>query len=223
MVTTETERLPAELISRASKLATGTLANALDDAGFHDKVLDTIKAVSPGMNFAGPAMTVREITAEYGTFISADFRVGAIIDAAMPGDVVVVDMGGAKCSTWGGMASLAAKEKGVRGLLVDGGVRDLEEMIEFEFPVFARHLTPTTGRTRLKVEAMNEPVTIDGVVVEPGDLIIADGTGIVCLPKAEAVTLISRAEDMQKDDDAAVDEIRNGLSFSDAMKKFTRI
>ena len=111
----------------------------------------------------------------------------------------------------------------VGGLLVDGGVRDLEEMIEFGFPVFARHLVPTTGRTRLKVEAINEAVSVDGVIVEPGDLIVADGTGVVCLPKAEAVALISRAEEMQRDDEAAVREIKNGLSFSDAMKKVARI
>ena len=223
MVATEIERLPAEIVARAAQLVTSTLANALDDAGFHDRVLSTLKTVSPGMRFTGPAMTVREITAEHGTFTSADFRVGAIIDAAQAGDVVVIDMGGAKCSTWGGMASLAAKEKGVGGLLVDGGVRDLEEMIEFGFPVFARHLVPTTGRTRLKVEAINEAVRVDGVIVEPGDLIVADGTGVVCLPKAEAVVLVSRAEEMQRDDEAAVEQIKNGLSFSDAMKKFTRI
>ncbi len=216
-------RPPLELIRRAAQLATSTLANALDDTGFHNQVLCTIKGVSSGMRFAGPAMTVREVTDDYGTFTSADFRVGAIIDAAQAGDIVVVDMGGAKCSTWGGMASLAAKRKGVCGLLVDGGVRDLEEMIEFEFPVFARHLVPTTGRTRLKVEAINEPVSVDDVIVEPGDLIVADGTGVVCLPKAKAGVLVSRAEEMQHDDEAAVAEINNGLSFSDAMQKFTRI
>ncbi len=223
MIAAEGRRSPAELSGRAAGVATSTLANALDDAGFHGHVLSTIKAVSSGMRFAGPAMTVREITAEYGTFTSADFRIGAIIDAAQAGDVVVIDMGGATCSTWGGMASLAAKEKGVGGLLVDGGVRDLEEMIEIGFAVFARHLVPTTGRTRLKVEAINEPVLVDGVIVEPGDLIVADGTGVVCLPRAEAAHLVSRAEEMQGDDEAAAAEIRNGLSFSDAMKKFTRI
>ena len=223
IIAPEIKQSQAELIGRAAQLATSTLANALDDAGYHGHVLSTIKAVSSGMKFAGPAMTVREITAEYGTFASADFRVGAIIDAAQAGDVVVIDMGGAKCSTWGGMASLAAKEKGVGGLLVDGGVRDLEEMIAFGFPVFARHLVPKTGRTRLKVEAINEPVCVDGVIVEPGDLIVADGTGVVCLPNSAAAVLVSRAEEMQCDDEAAVAEIRNGLSFSDAMKKFTRI
>ncbi|MCZ6579649.1 MAG: RraA family protein [Gammaproteobacteria bacterium] len=217
------ERLSNELISRAAKLATSTFANALDDRGFHDKVLNSIKSVSAGMTCAGRAVTIQETIAEYGTYTSADFRVGAIVDAAQAGDIVVIDMGGAKCSTWGGMASLAAKHKGIEGLLVDGGVRDLEEMIEFEFPVFARHLVPTTGRGRLKVESINQPVRLDEVLIEPGDLIVADGSGVVCLPKSRAADIVSLAEEMQRDDDVAVAEIRNGLSFSDAMRKFTRI
>ncbi len=217
------ERLPGELVVRAARLATSTLSNALDDAGLHHNVLATIKAVAPGMRFAGPAVTVREVTGDYGSFTSADFRVGAMIDAAAPGDVIVVDMGGAACSTWGGMASLAAKIKGVAGLVVDGGVRDLEEMIEFEFPVFARHLVPTTGRTRLKVAAIDEAVTVDGVRVAPGDLIVADGTGVVCLPRERALDITGRAEALQRDDERAVAEIRGGLGFSEAMKKFTRI
>ena len=65
------------------------------------------------------------------------------------------------------MASYAAKLKRIAGLVVDGGVRDLEEIVEFGFPVFARHLVPTTGRTRLKVAAINDQVTVDGVTVAP--------------------------------------------------------
>ena len=223
MTDTGLERPPGDAVARAARLATSTLANALDDAGLHHNVLGTIKAVAPGMRFAGPAVTVREVTGDYGSFTSADFRVGAMIDAAAPGDVIVVDMGGAACSTWGGLASLAAKVKGVAGLLVDGGVRDLEEMIEFEFPVFARHLVPTTGRARLKVAAIGEAVTVDGVRVAPGDVIVADGTGVVCLPRERALDITARAEALQRDDERAVAEIRGGLGFSEAMKKFTRI
>jgi regulator of RNase E activity RraA len=75
----------------------------------------------------------------------------------------------------------------------------------------------------LKVETINQPVCLDGVIVEPGDLIVADGSGAVCLPKDNALELVSRAEEIQRDDEAAVNEIRKGLSFSDAMKKFTGI
>ena len=211
------------LAARAARLASSTLANALDDAGLHHNAIATLKAVSPGMRFAGPAVTVLEVAGDYGAFTSEDFKVGAILEAAGPGDVIVVALGGAACSTWGGMASLAAKVKGVAGLLVDGGVRDLEEMIAFDFPVFARHLVPTSGRRRLKVEAIGAPVEVDGVAVVAGDIIVADGSGAVCLPRAGAEEIVTRAEALQRDDEAAVAEIQRGLGFSEAMKKFTRI
>jgi len=223
-MTDDPSGVPADrLAARAARLASSTLANALDDAGLHHQVIATIKAVAPGMRFAGPAVTVREVAGDYGAFACEDFKVGAILEAAGPGDVIVVDLGGAACSTWGGMASLAAKVKGVAGLLVDGGVRDLEEMIAFDFPVFARHLVPTSGRRRLKVEAIGEPVEVDGVAVAPGDIIVADGSGAVCLPRAGAEEIVTRAEALQRDDEAAVAEIQRGLGFSEAMKKFTRI
>ena len=211
------------LAARAARLASSTLANALDDAGLHHNAIATLKAVSPGMRFAGPAVTVLEVAGDYGAFTSEDFKIGAILEAAGPGDVIVVALGGAACSTWGGMASLAAKVKGVAGLLVDGGVRDLEEMIAFDFPVFARHLVPTSGRRRLKVEAIGAPVEVDGVAVVAGDIIVADGSGAVCLPRAGAEEIVTRAEALQRDDEAAVAEIQRGLGFSEAMKKFTRI
>ncbi|MCA9543590.1 MAG: DUF1588 domain-containing protein [Myxococcales bacterium] len=199
--------LDPDLIRRAGAIATSTFANALDDFGLGKKVLPTLKAVAPGMRFAGPAVTVREKVGPMGAYSWREFKVGAIIEAAGPGDVVVVAMDGANVSTWGGMASMAAKTKGVAGLLVDGGVRDLEEMVEFGFPVFARHMTPTTGRGRLRVEAIGEPVRVDGVVVKPGDLIVADGTGVVVLPHRKAEKIVARAEEFAADDAAALAEL----------------
>jgi regulator of RNase E activity RraA len=146
-----------------------------------------------------------------------------MIDAADPGEVIVIAAHGARASTWGGMASLAAQVKGIAGLVVDGGVRDLEEIEACGFPVFSRHLVPTTGRTRLKVDAIGEPVEIDGVPVAPGDVIVADGTGVVCVPAAKAEQVAEIAEACAADDARAEAEIREGLSFSEAMKKFTRI
>ena len=223
MPANHSDRPAADLVRRISALATSTLANALDQAGLHDNVIAHIKAVAPGFRFAGPALTVRECTGAHGAYTSDDFAVGAIIDAAGAGDVIVVDAGGAECSTWGGMASLAAKLKGVAGLLVDGAVRDLEEMIAFGFPVFARHLTPTTGRLRLRVEAIDVAVVIDGVAVAPGDIIAADGTGAVCLPAARAEEITALAEAMARDDAGAEEDLRAGLSFAQAMAKYRDI
>lgn len=216
-------RPPEALTARAAALATSTLANALDAVGLHANVVTGIKAVAPGFRFTGPAVTVKEIEGDYGAFTPEEFRVGAMIDAAGAGDVIVVDAGGAAVSTWGGMASHAAKLKGVAGLLADGGVRDLEEMVAFGFPVFARHMVPTTGRTRLKVESINTPVTIDGVTVSAGDLVVADGTGVAVLPASRAEEIVDAAEKFARDDAAALDDLAAGLSFTEAMAKYKGI
>jgi regulator of RNase E activity RraA len=216
-------RPDAALVARLARLPTATIANALDDVGKTVNCPVSLRPVAPGMAFAGPAVTVEVLTGEAGAYASADFRVGAMIDAAQAGDVIVVSAQGARSSTWGGMASLAAKVKGVAGLVVDGGVRDIDEMVAHQFPVFARHAVPTTGRTRLKVNTINNPIEVDGVVVEAGDIIVADSTGIVVVPHGHAARVAELAEGYARDDAAAEQEIRNGLRFSDAMSKFKRI
>ena len=192
-------RPKTDLIPRIAPLATSTLANALDESGLPANVIAGIEAVVPGFRLAGPAVSVKESSGGYGPFSSRDFNVGAMIDAA------------------------AAKLKGVAGLVVDGGVRDLEEIAAFEFPVFARHLVPTTGRMRLKVEAINVPVGIGGVAVAPGDIVVADGTGIVCLPRQRAEAVVDLAEQFARDDAAARQDLKDGLTFSEAMARYRKI
>ena len=215
--------MPESLTDRAARIATSTLANTLDDFDLGGKILPSIKSVAPGFRFAGPAVTLKEVVGDVGSHTLADFCIGAIIDATSAGDVIVIDADGACVSTWGGMASYAAKLKGIAGLLVDGAVRDLNEMVAFDFSVFSRHLTPLTGRTRLKVEAIGVPVSIDGVAVAPGDLIVADNTGVVVLPQAQATQINARAETFAADDTAALQDLKAGMMFSEAMAKYTRI
>ena len=211
-----------EVLKRFAKLATPTLANALDDVGF-EGVLAGLAQMVPGTRCVGRAVTVREITGSRGDFTSEDFGVGKVIDAARAGDVLVIDNSGHCVSTFGGLATLAAKLKGVAGLVADGGVRDREEMVEHQFPVFARHMTPLTGRTRLAVTAVNEPVNCGGVRVRPGDVIVGDGSGVVCIPAEHAARLAGLAESYAKDDALAAAELGKGLAFSAAMAKFRRI
>jgi regulator of RNase E activity RraA len=204
-------------------LATSTLANALDRVGCHAHTFVNLKPVKPGMTFAGPAITVRQETGPYGTFQSEDFKVGAMIDAAQSGDVIVVAADAVPYSTWGGMASLAAQTKGLAGIAIDGGARDADETSDAGFNVFSRHLVPTTGRCRLKVADIGGTVVADGVTVEAGDWIVADDTGILSIPKTVVGEVITLAEQFTKEDEKAADAIRNGMSFSDAMKQFGNI
>ncbi len=210
------------ILKRLSVLATPTLANALDDVAF-EGVLQGLCQVVPGTRCAGRAVTIREITGQRGDFASEEFRVGHMIDAAGPGDILVIDNGGRCVSTFGGLATLAAKLKGIGGLVADGGVRDQEEMLEHKLPVFARHMTPLTGRSRLAITGINEPISCGGVRVRPGDVIVADGSGVVCVPAEHAEKVAELAERYSRDDELASAELAKGLSFREAMAKFRRI
>ena len=211
-----------DVVQRFTRLATPTLANALDDVAF-EGVLVGLTQMVPGTRCVGRAVTVREITGRRGDFKSEDFKVGQVIDAARAGDVLVIDNSGQCVSTFGGLATLAAKLKGIAGLVADAGVRDREEMVEHNFPVFARHMTPLTGRSRLAIAAINEPVGCGGVRVRPGDVIVADGSGVVCIPAEHAAKVAELAESYSRDDEAAAAELRKGLTFGAAMAKFRRI
>jgi len=211
-----------QILAAYSALATPTIANALDDVGF-EGVMHGLTQMVAGTRCVGRAATVRQVTGRRGDFTSDDFKVGKMIDAAARGDVLVVDNGGHAVSTFGGLATLAASVKGVAGLVADGGVRDREEMIELAFPVFARHMTPLTGRSRLAVTGINEVVSCGGVRVAPGDVIVADGSGVVCIPAAHAVKVLELATRYATDDAEAAIELRKGLTFTEAMGKFKRI
>ena len=213
---------PDLLLARFADLATPTLANALDDIPFAG-IMQGLNQVVPGTRAVGRAVTIRQISGERGDFSSDEFKVGHMIDAAGPGEIIVVDNGGRAVSTWGGLATFAAKTKGIAGIVVDGGVRDQEEMLEHKLPVFTRHMTPLTGRTRLKVVAINEPITCGGVRVRHSDIIVADGSGVVCIPAEHAARIADLAHQYAADDRLAEAEIANGLSFLEAMGKFKRI
>ena len=210
------------ILQRLRNIATPTLANALDDIGFNG-VMNNLHSAVLGMKIVGRAVTVQEVTGPYGSFSTEEFKVGHMIDAASPGDVIVVANNGAQVSTWGGMASYSAKLKGIAGLVVDGGVRDREEIVEFSFPTFSKHMVPTPGKTRIKVLSINEPIICAGVRVRQGDIIVGDGTGVLCLPIEYVQKITEEAEKFTADDKKAMQEMKNGLTFREALKKFSKI
>ena len=211
-----------DVLERLRIIATPTLANALNDIGFNG-IMNDLHPAGVGMRVVGRAVTVEEITGPFGSFSSNDFKVGHMIDAANPSDVIVVANNGAQVSTWGGMASYSAKLKGIGGLVVDGGIRDREEIVEFSFPSFSKHMVPTPGKTRIKVLSINEPIVCAGVRVRKGDVIVADGSGVLCIPAENAEQITLAAEKFSADDKQAMVEMKKGLTFIEALKKFSKI
>ena len=211
-----------DLIDAFKGLATSTIGNVLDDLNIGSIGLN-LRPVAPGMRFVGAALTVKEVTGAKNAYKASEFGLGTVIDMCQYLDVVVIDNGGQQVSTWGGVASVAAAQNGVAGLVVDGGVRDADEIIEQGFPVFSRHVVPLSGKTRVKVIEINTTVKIDGMPVHPGDIIIGDASGIVVVPHERAAEVARLAAELEQQDRLASEEIRKGLSFTEALRKFAKL
>lgn len=180
-----------ELIRRCRALSAATVYDVLDKLGHPNQAVSSaIRPLKTGWKLAGPILTVhgRSMSAadgRWGTAFSYDmFR------AIRPGDVIVFDCGGhALGGPWGGNTGANARAKGAAGILIDGGTRDLADLVEMNFPTYARFLTPVLAHGRFQVHGFNEPISVAGqvgdrVAVSPGDYLVADDDGAVVVPQA---------------------------------------
>lgn len=202
-------------LARCAAIGTSTWSDALDACGLQG-VVTGIPQRSGSGRFAGYAVTARETAGPLGSFARGEFGVGPIIAAVGPGEVLMIDLGGANVSTFGGLASLATLKRGAAAVVIDGGCRDIDEMQPRGLWLASRHVTPTTGKTRLKLEGINEPVTVGGIRVAPGDLVVGDPTGIVVVPRGEVDRVLTEAERMLAVDAKMEHAIEGGASFANA-------
>ncbi|MEN6437159.1 MAG: RraA family protein [Syntrophobacter sp.] len=214
----EVERPPKELVEGFRSISTSTVSDILDQMGL-DCLVSEIKAVKDDFKMVGPAVTIKEVSGIAGTYTIADFKMGKVIDTAHPGDVLVFDNAGMEISTWGGMASTAAKVKGIEGVLIDGGSRDADEVVELEFPVFSRHITPRGARSRIRMIEMNGTVKCGGIRVDPGDIIMADRTGIIVIPKKKAAEVLEIAKKTEEGEKYFTEQLRQGKTFEEMHRK----
>jgi regulator of RNase E activity RraA len=142
------------------------------------------------------------------------------IDAAQPGDVIVIDNGGRPdTSCWGGLLALAAKTKGISGVVIDGACRDIDESRDVGFPVYARGAVPMTARGRVMQETYNQEIEFAGVQVHPGDLVIADGSGVVIIPRSKEEEIVRAAETVAATEARMAEGIRQGMSVLEVLEK----
>ncbi len=120
------------------------------------------------------------------------------LDVAKPGDVVVIDAGASSMNAaLGSLISTKAQHRGIAGFIVDGYIRDLPEIVPLDFPVFARGTTPIGPLHRGPGE-INYPICCGGVVVNPGDIVVADGFGVVIVPRESADDILERLQAYQE-------------------------
>ena len=156
-----------------------------------------------GPTMAGPALTVKVRPGD-------NLMLHKALDLAEAGDVIVVDAGGDLTNAiMGEIMAYIAQERGVAGIIIDGAIRDAGEIRRCGLPVFAAGVTHR-GPYKDGPGEINTPIAIDGMVIQPGDLILGDGDGVVCVPQAEAEAILAATEAKQAAEQKDIAAIRNG-------------
>lgn len=197
-----------------SRFDTPSVTDAMDKLNLYGALLG-IRAVAPGTKFCGPAFTVRYVPcgAVKGT-------VGDFLDDVPRGGVVVLDNAGREhCTVWGDLMSIYASKNGIAGTVIDGVCRDVPVIRELQYPIFTRGCYPVTGKDRVEVAAVNEPVTIAGVLVKPGDIMLGDDTGAVAIPLERAADILEAATDIAEKERRIEEAVRRGGSLREARAK----
>ena len=208
LVKPRAESIPTAIIDRFKALEdlSGTVSDVLDQLGIRGVVGASILCPTiPTARIVGTAVTVRNVPQDLVSTQSLGANENRMtevegINMADPGDVLVIQ-GLRDISNMGGiMASLAQRQK-MEGAVVDGGVRDVGQSRRIGFPIWSRDISPITGKWRCVTVEVNGAVSIAGIAVRPGDLVIADETGTCFVPRklveqvlplAEAITLKER-------------------------------
>ncbi len=203
-----------KIIERLKKMDVASVSDAMDRLGVPCGLLG-IKTVIPGKKICGTAFTVHYIPCGI-----TKGNVGDFLDDVKPGEVVVIDNGGRLyCTVWGDIMTFVAKNKGIEGTVIDGVCRDIPGIKENDYAIFSKSTYMVTGKDRVTVDYVNQPVSISGVQVRPGDIILGDDTGVVCVPAEMAEKVTEIAENIEKTEQAIIAEVKNGLTLKEARAK----
>jgi RraA family protein len=193
-------RVPAEQVRQAAEYQAAILA---DVAGRRGTMHGRIKPISSQMKVAGPAVTVEVRPGD-------NLAIHAALAIAQPGDVIVVDgKGDLSAALIGEIMSTQAAASGIAGIIIDGAVRDADALSRGHFPVFAAGLNPS-GPTKAIAGRVNHPVSVAGVAINPGDLIIGDMDGVVVLPREEVSALLELAQQKLDGENRRIVAIKEG-------------
>lgn len=191
------ERVSADIVGEAAKYQAAILADVAGRRG----TMDRVAPLTPDMKLAGPAFTV-EVRA------GDNLMIHAAIAMARPGDVLVIDgKGDTSCALMGALMINACKVLELGGIVMDGAVRDTDELRELGFPVFAAGANPN-GPTKFIPGRINWPISVGGLAVSPGDLVVGDADGVVVVEREKAASLLPLAAKKVADEAKRMDEIK---------------
>ena len=200
---------------------TGTVSDMLDTLGYNKVIpANVLHPIESGHLIVGTAVTLRSIPIEKTTtqgLYDKDFIKMASREVnylAEPGDVLVGDAGGmTEMSSMGGQSFVSAKIRGLEGVVIDGAVRDVGEIRKYGVPTWCRGATPKTGKCRIEAIEINGPVVLAGIQINPGDLIIADDSGICAVPPQHVEYILKKCRQILPDEEIMRDLIEKDAPF----------
>jgi len=208
---TSLKKIKTELFKRASekdidkvlsKVSTANLSDAMHRAGD----LKDLQKISSNVKMFGKAFTVRTYPGDWAKTVQA-------IDMAEPGQVIVIDAGGVGPAVWGELATHGAIQKKIAGVVIDGAIRDAQEIRKLKFPAFSKLIMPSAGEPKGFGET-EIPVNINGIKVFPGDYIVGDDDGVVVIPQIKIVEIINRAMSVLEMENRVREEIDKGSTLA---------
>ncbi|MDP7035240.1 MAG: DUF561 domain-containing protein [Planctomycetota bacterium] len=179
----------------------------LSDAMHRSGDIPGVIPLQEGTRIIGPAVTVRTYPGDWAKPVQA-------LEQCQEGDVLVVDAAGVGPAIWGELASESALQRKVNGIICYGGVRDIDCIRDIGFQCFGSMITPTAGEPKGFGE-INVPIRIENVLIEPGDWIVGDDSGVVRVPRSKAVEIANRGMDVLEQENRLRREIRQASTLSE--------
>ena len=195
-----------ELYTVFSRVSTSNISDAMHRKG----AMPNIRPLKTGYKMVGRALTVRTYNGDWAKPVEA-------IDIAKKGDVIVIDACSGSDAVWGELASWSCRKKGIAGVVIDGAARDVEDILQMGFPVFARHFVPNAGEPKGFGEIGAE-IKCDGLTVRNGDWVIGDDSGVVVVPAERAQEIANRAMNVREQENRIREEIKRGSTLSKVVK-----
>jgi 4-hydroxy-4-methyl-2-oxoglutarate aldolase len=216
-------RAPQGVVERLIALGdpTGIISDTMDELGVPSGVIgaSVLRPTMPGTTMVGPALTLRNRLQRVEPLLAAREHVNKMAEfechnLATPGDVLVIE-GVPNISNMGGISAQTGKRQGEVGAIVQGGVRDIAHSRAVGYPVWASDITPVTGKWRLETVEINGPIQIGEVRVAPGDLVVADDTGVCFIPRDVVLEVLEGAEKKAEAEATRCKAIDDGIPVPD--------